>query len=71
MFMMWLMDQSDRDDDAGVVSRFIFKDYNNGCLGSLTSTLTVLEHFKERHPKLFFETRELMIKAMDIYVQRK
>ena len=71
MFMIWIADQEDRDDDAGVLSRFIFKDYNNGCLPGRTSTLQVLEHFKYKHPDVFIETRDLMIKAMDLYIQRK
>ena len=67
MFMPWLMEQEDREDDIGALYHMIYKDYNNGCLGSIRTIKGVLEHFLNRHPNQFIIVREYFITALKAY----
>jgi hypothetical protein len=71
MFMAWLMEQDDREDEVGALVRVIFRDYNNGCLSKLTSVGDIFDHFEAKHPKAFPEVKEYLAMGMDLYVQRR
>lgn len=70
MFMVWLLDQYDRDDEIGALVRVINKDYNNGCLTNLSSVGAIFDHFGEYHPKAFEEVKEYLATSMDLYIQQ-
>ena len=67
MFMAWLLEQDDRDDEVSRLYKAIFKDYNNGCLPSMTRTKDVLLHFLNRHPHKYIEIRNLFVVALKVY----
>jgi len=68
MFMYWLMDQEDHaSDEVEALQTTLFKDYNNGCLPTITSVKGVLTHFMNKHPNSFIELREQFIKALSAY----
>jgi coenzyme F420-reducing hydrogenase gamma subunit len=67
MFMVWLMEQEDRDDAVGRLRSIIYRDYNNGCLPSPKSIKTVVEHFINHHPERFIEIRQTLVEAIKAY----
>ena len=69
MFMYWLMEQEDRDDEIGVLYRTIFKDYNNGCLSAVTDLKKIAEHFISHHPATFFDMKDQIALALKAYAE--
>lgn len=67
MFMVWLMEQEDREDSVGDLQRLIYRDYNNGCLPSPKSIKAVVEHFINNHPDRFLEIRTNLVEAIKAY----
>ena len=67
MFMQWLMEQEDREDQVGSLYRLIYKDHNNGCLSGIGSVKHVIKHFIDIHPKQFIEFRENLAVAIKAY----
>ena len=67
MFMKWLMDQDDRDDQISALRHTIYVDYNNGCLGSINSLTVMVEHFKTNHPDAFFTMVNQLSAAIKTY----
>lgn len=67
MFMQWLMEQYDRDDEISALVHTISVDYNNGCLGSVTDFLYVGKHFKTMHPDTFYEMQDQFALAIKTY----
>jgi coenzyme F420-reducing hydrogenase gamma subunit len=67
MFMVWLMEQEDRDDAVGRLQSLIYRDFNNGCLPPPKSIKAVVEHFINNHPERFLEIRESLIEAIKAY----
>jgi|APGre2960657404_1045060.scaffolds.fasta_scaffold472488_2 hypothetical protein len=67
MFMVWLMEQEDRDDEVGDLQRLIHRDFNNGCLPPPKSVKSVVEHFINHHPERFIEIRQNLIAAIKAY----
>jgi len=67
MFMVWLMEQEDRDDNVAVLQKALFKDYNNGCLPTLSNLKGVLTHYLDKHPVSFVTVREQFIEALRAY----
>lgn len=67
MFMAWLLEQEDRDDEVSDLYKALFKDYNNGCLSTLSNLKEVLLHFKDKHPSRFEPIREQFVLAIRAY----
>jgi hypothetical protein len=67
MFMVWLMDQEDREDAVGDLYRLIYTDYNNGCLPRINSSKAVAIHFLDHHPNQFILFRDLLTEAIRAY----
>lgn len=67
MFMVWLMEQEDRDDGVGRLQSLIYKDFNNGCLPPPKSIKAVVEHFISYHPDRFLQIRADLIEAIKAY----
>ena len=67
MFMVWLMEQEDRDDEVGDLQRLIHRDFNNGCLPPPKTTKAVIEHFINKHPDRFIEVRQWFVEAIKAY----
>lgn len=67
MFMVWLMDQEDREDAVGALKDLIYADYNNGCLPVVNSSKAVADHFLDQHPNQFIMFRELLAEAIRAY----
>ena len=67
MFMTWLMEQEDRDDEIGMLYKTIRSDYNNGCLPSVTNLKEIGIHFINRHPEKFFDMREWIAVSIRAY----
>ena len=67
MFMVWLMDQEDREDSVGDLQHLLYVDYNNGCLPQVNSVKAVANHFLDYHPNQFIIFRELLAKAIQAY----
>lgn len=67
MFMPWLLEQEDREDEIGSLSRLIYQDHNNGCLNGLNSMKSVIKHFIDVHPNQFLTFRENLVIAIKAY----
>jgi hypothetical protein len=67
MFMQWLMEQYDRDDEISALQNTIYVDYNNGCLGSVSDFRTVGMHFKTHHSDIFYEMQGQFATAIKTY----
>jgi hypothetical protein len=67
MFMQWLMEQYDRDDQISALRHTIYVDYNNGCLGSVSDLLIVGTHFKTHHPDVFYKMQNQLAIAIKTY----
>lgn len=67
MFMAWLMEQEDRDDEVTVLYKTLFRDYNNGCLPAMIKLKDILEHFMNKHPHKYVEVREQFVTAIKVY----
>jgi hypothetical protein len=67
MFMPWLLEQEDRDDEIGYLYKMIYADHNNGCLNSLSSMKYIINHFINVHPKQFLLLRSHLIMAIKAY----
>ena len=67
MFMQWLMEQDDRDDEVGSLYKLIYSDRNNGCLNSVASIKHVAQHFINNHPKQFIIFRSYLVEAIKAY----
>jgi hypothetical protein len=67
MFITWLMEQEDRDDEVGMLYKVIYTDHNNGCLPTVTNLKDIGIHFINRHPEKFFDMREWIAVAIKAY----
>jgi hypothetical protein len=67
MFMVWLMDQEDREDAVGDLQQMLFADYNNGCLPQVKSVRDVALHMLDYHPKFYLIFRDLLAAALKAY----
>ena len=67
MFMQWLMEQDDRDDEIGSLYKLIYSDRNNGCLNSVASIKHVAQHFINNHPNQFIVFRSYLVEAIKAY----
>ena len=67
MFMVWLMEQEDRDDSVAVLQKTLFKDFNNGCLPKIVTVKDVLSHFLDHHPKHYLAVRDSFALALRAY----
>jgi len=67
MFMPWLLEQEDRDDEIGLLYKMIYTDHNNGCLNSLSSMKHIIHHFINVHPKQFLTLRSYLVVAIKAY----
>ena len=69
MFIIWLMDQEDREDEIGALRELLYKDYNNGCLSTLTDLKEMGIHFLEKHPDRYFDIISMFSSALKTYDQ--
>ena len=69
MFLIWLMDQEDRDDEIGALRALLYKDYNNGCLSSLTDLKEMGVHFLVKHPDRYMDVISMFSSALKTYDQ--
>ena len=69
MFMVWLMDQEDRDDEIGALRKLLYKDYNNGCLPSITDPKVIGLHFFTKHESVYWDVLSMFSKALKTYDQ--
>lgn len=67
MFLVWLMDQEDRDDQIGDLRSLLAKDYNNGCLPSLTDLKVIGTHFLSKHPDTYMKVINMFSAAIKTY----
>jgi hypothetical protein len=67
MFMVWLMEQEDRQDAVGDLRTLLFADYNNGCMPQVSSAKSVVVHFLDKHPNQFILFRDLLAEAIKAY----
>lgn len=67
MFMQWLMEQDDRDDEISALVHTIYVDYNNGCLGTISDFRLVATHFKIHHSDLFYDMQDQFAIAIKTY----
>ena len=49
LFMVWLLEQGEREDHIGRLCRVIKLDYNNGCLPALHDEQIIVDHFLQKH----------------------
>jgi hypothetical protein len=66
MFLIWALDQQDRDDSVGLLTRTMWQDYNAGCAGPYKTAVEWKEHFEQKHPSKFEALLELL---GDAYVE--
>lgn len=67
MFMQWLMEQEDREDEIGELYKLIYRDHNNGCLSGLKNVKHVVQHFINVHPNQFLDFRQNLVVAIKAY----
>jgi len=67
MFMYWLLQQEDRDDEIGLLYKMIYTDHNNGCLNTLSNMKLIIQHFISVHPKQFLLLRSYLVVAIKAY----
>lgn len=67
MFMQWLLEDEDLEDEVAILQKLLIKDYNNGCLTSVNNVKDVLLHFLNKHPKIYAEIRDTFASALRAY----
>jgi hypothetical protein len=66
MFTSWLLEQDDREDSVGRLSRLVQADYSAGCASLYKDAVAWKVHFEQKHPKKFGVLLELL---SDAYVE--
>jgi hypothetical protein len=67
MFMQWLIENEDLEDEVEVLQKTLLKDYNNGCLPGVSSVKDVLVHFLNKHPNVYLGIRDSFALAIRAY----